>query len=230
MCGRFAQFSPVSLLKEVFDIRAVKCDPSRSSYNVAPTQDVLAVTYYGERILTRFSWGITPRIGKETAKPSLLINARIETIAEKPSFFESIKFRRCLIPADGFYEWEKAGAKKQPWFFKVQSNLPFAFAGIWEKRNEKNELTRPAFAIITTEAAGPVSRIHNRMPVILDRIVYKNWLDPDEKNPKRLTEIIQEGSFSGLNGYPVSRRVNSVSNNDPYCIEPADTETDYKQI
>lgn len=230
MCGRFAQFSPVSLLKEAFDISTVKCDPARSSYNVAPTQDVLAVAYYGERILTRFFWGITPRIGKETAKPPLLINARIETIAEKPSFRESIKFRRCLIPADGFYEWEKAGVNKQPWFFKVQSNLPFAFAGIWEKRRDKNELTRPAFAIITTEAAGPVSRIHNRMPVILDRTVYKNWLDPDEKNPKKLREIMQEGSLSGLNGYPVSRRVNSVSNNDPSCIEPADTEIDYKQM
>ena len=228
MCGRFAQFSPVALLKEAFDISAVKCDPVQS-YNMAPSQDVLAVAYYGERILTRFFWGITPRIGKEIAKPPLLINARFETIAEKPSFREAYKFRRCLIPADGFYEWEKTGSKKQPWFFKSQSNLPFAFAGIWEKRKEKDESIRNTFAIITTEAVMPVSKIHNRMPVILDKKVYENWLDPDENDPKSLKEIVQEGAISGINGFPVSRRVNSVSNNDPSCIEPAYTETDHKQ-
>ena len=228
MCGRFAQFSPVSLLREAFDIRAVKCDPVQS-YNVAPSQDVFAVVYSGERILTKFFWGILLRLGKEESKPPLLINARLETIAEKPSFREAYKFRRCLIPADGFYEWEKAGAKKQPWFFKVQSEWPFAFAGIWEKRREEDESTRCAFAVITTEATRPVSGIHNRMPVILDKKVYEHWLNPDENDPKNVKEIIKEGVISGLNGYPVSRRVNSVSNNDPSCIEPVDSETNYKR-
>ncbi len=221
MCGRFAQFSPVSLLREAFDIRTIKCDPVQS-YNVAPAQDVLAVVYYGERMLTRFFWGITPHIGKETLKPPLLINARFETIAEKPSFHESYKFRRCLIPADGFYEWKRAGSKKEPWFFKSQSNFLFAFAGIWERRREKGESIKNTFAIITTEATEPVNKIHNRMPVVLDKKVYGSWLNPDENNPKILREIIQEGRILGLNGYPVSKRVNSVSNNDPSCIEPAD--------
>ena len=229
MCGRFAQFSPVSLLQEALDIRAVKCDSVQRSYNVAPAQDVLVVIYYGERILTKFFWGISPRIYKDSAKPPLLINARFETIAEKPSFREAYRFRRCLVPADGFYEWEKAGSKKQPWFFKVQSNLPFAFAGIWEKRREKDESIRNTFAIITTEAVVPVSKIHNRMPVILDKKFYENWLNPDENDPKSLKEIIHEGAISGINGYPVSRRVNSVSNNDQSCIEPVDAETDHKQ-
>jgi putative SOS response-associated peptidase YedK len=224
MCGRFAQFSPVALLKEAFNIGAVKCDPVQSSYNVAPAQDVLAVAYYGERILTRFFWGITPNTGKEPLTPPLLINARIETIAEKPIFRESYKFRRCLIPADGFYEWEKVGTKKQPWFFKSHSKLPFAFAGIWEKRKNKNESIRLPFAIITTEAKGEVSKIHSRMPVILDKTAYANWLDPDENDPKRLREIIREGSVTSITGYPVSKRVNSVSNNDPLCIEPADND------
>lgn len=228
MCGRFAQFSPVSLLREALDIRAVKCDPVQS-YNVAPSQDVLAVVYSGERILTKFFWGISPRIYKESTKPPLLINARFETLEEKPSFREAYKFRRCLIPADGFYEWEKTGPKKEPWFFTVQSNRPFAFAGIWEKRREKDKSTRCAFAVITTEATRPVSGIHNRMPVILDKKVYENWLNPDENDPKNVKEIIKEGVISGLNGYPVSRRVNSVSNNDPSCIEPVDSETDHKQ-
>lgn len=228
MCGRFAQFSPVSLLREAFDIRAVKCDPVQS-YNVAPSQDVIAVVYSGERILTKFFWGISPRIYKESTKPPLLINARFETIAEKPSFWEAYRFRRCLVPADGFYEWEKAGSKKQPWFFKVQSERPFAFAGIWEKRREKDESIRNTFAIITTEAVAPVSKIHNRMPVILDKNVYENWLNPDENDPKRLKEIIKEETIFGLNGYPVSRRVNSVSNNDQSCIEPVDSETNHKQ-
>lgn len=224
MCGRFAQFSPVSLIKEDFDIGAVKCDSVQSSYNIAPSQDVLAVAYYGERILSRFFWGIISRIGKETSEPPLLINARIETIAEKPSFRDSYKFRRCLIPADGFYEWEKTGSKKQPWFFKSHSELPFAFAGIWEKRKKIDEPYRPAFAIITREAAGPVSGIHNRMPVILDRKYYGDWLNPDEKNPKRLGEIIRKGALTEINGYPVSKKINSVTNNNPSCIEPADAE------
>jgi putative SOS response-associated peptidase YedK len=150
----------------------------------------------------------------------LLINARFETIAEKPSFREAYRFRRCLVPADGFYEWEKAGSKKQPWFFTAQSGQTFAFAGIWEKRKEKDESTQCTFAVITTEATGPVSGIHNRMPVILDKKFYENWLNPDENDPKSLKEIIHEGAKSGINGYPVSRRVNSVSNNDPSCIEP----------
>ena len=228
MCGRFAQFSPVSLLREAFDIRAVKCDPVQS-YNVAPSQDVLAVVYSGERILTKFFWGISPRIYKESAKPPLLINARLETIAEKPSFREAYRFRRCLVPADGFYEWEKAGSKKQPWFFKVQSERPFAFAGIWEKRKEKDESIRSTFAIITTEAVVPVSKIHNRMPLILNHKAYDIWLNPDENDPKSLKEIIHEGAISDIKGYPVSRRVNSVSNNDQSCIEPVDAETDHKQ-
>ena len=219
MCGRFAQFSPVALMREAFDIRAVKYEPVQS-YNVAPSQDVLAVVHSGERILTKFFWGILPHIGKETSKPPLLINARFETIAEKPSFREAYRFRRCLVPADGFYEWEKAGSKKQPWFFTVKPDLPFAFAGIWEKRREKDESIRNTFAIITTEAVAPVSKIHNRMPVILDKKFYENWLNPDENDPKSLKEIIQEGTITGINGYPVSRRANSVSNNDPSCIEP----------
>jgi len=219
MCGRFAQFSPVLLLREAFDIRAVKCDPVQS-YNVAPSQDVLAVVNSGERILTKFFWGISPRIYKESSKSPLLINARLETIAEKPTFREAYRFRRCLVPADGFYEWEKAGSKKQPWFFKVQSERPFAFAGIWEKRREKDDSIKNTFAIITTEAVMPVSKIHNRMPVILDKKFYENWLNPDENDPKSLKEIVHEGAISDLNGYPVSRRVNSIANNDTFCIEP----------
>jgi len=219
MCGRFAQFSPVSLLKEAFDIRSVECDAVHS-YNVAPAQDTPAVVYYKERILLKCFWGILPKLYNENIKPPLLINARFESIAEKPSFREAYKYRRCLIPADGFYEWKKSGAIKQPWFFTAQSGEPFAFAGIWEKRREKEESTRCAFAVITTEATGPVNEIYNRMPVILDKKVYGNWLDPDENNPKKIKEIIKDGIKCGLKGYPVSRRVNSVSNNDPSCIEP----------
>jgi len=222
MCGRFAQFSPVALMKEAFDISTVKCDPVQS-YNVAPSQDISVVVYSGERILAKLFWGILPHLYKQGVKPPLLINARFETIAQKPSFREAYRFRRCLIPSDGFYEWKKVGSKKEPWFFKGQSNLPLAFAGIWEKRREKDESTRFAFAIITTEATGPVSEIHNRMPVILDKKIYKNWLNPDENNPKRLKEIIQDGSITTVSGYPVSYRVNAVANNGPSCIEPADT-------
>ena len=229
MCGRFAQFSPVSLLKVAFEIRAEKCGEPVQSYNVAPSQAVLAIIHSDERVLTKLFWGISPRMFKQGAKPPLLINARFETIGEKPAFRDAYSLRRCLIPADGFYEWEKTGTKKQPWFFSGQSGQPLAFAGIWETSKETGISIRNTCAIITTEAMAPVSEIHSRMPVILDRKAHDTWLNPDENNPARLKEIVQEGRITGLNGHPVSRKVNSVSNNDPSCIAPVDTETNHKQ-
>lgn len=220
MCGRFAQFSPVALMKEALGISEAKSGDFRHSYNVAPAQNVLAAACFGETVLTDFLWGIELSPVKAAAKPLMMINARVETISEKPSFRESFRSRRCLIPADGFYEWKRMGANKQPWFFKQESNLPFAFAGIWEKIRAKDGSIRPAFAIITTEAKGTVSQIHSRMPVILDKAAYGNWLDPHENNPKKLEKIIKEGALINMIGYPVSKMVNSVSNNDPSCIEP----------
>ena len=134
-----------------------------------------------------------------------------------------------LSPLTVFMNGKRPVRKNSPGFLKFNQDLPFAFAGIWEKKREKDESIRNTFAIITTEAVVPVSKIHNRMPVILDKKVYENWLNPDENDPKRLKEIIHEGAISGINGYPVSRRVNSVSNNDPSCIEPVDSETNHKQ-
>lgn len=229
MCGRFAQFSPIALMREAFEIRAVKCDPVLS-YNIAPSQEVPVVIYDNERLLTKFFWGISSAIYKQNSKPLLLVNARLETIAEKPTFREAYRYSRCLIPADGFYEWEKAMVKKQPWFFKAQSNLPFAFGGIWVKKREKDEPHRSSFAIITTDATGSVSKIHDRMPVILNRNAYESWLNPALNDPKKLKEIIKEGALRDISGYPVSRRVNSVSNNDPSCIEPVNSELQQKKL
>lgn len=220
MCGRFAQFSPIKLLKESFDIRALKCGEPVQSYNVAPSQDVLAVIYSGERILAKLFWGLAPRIYKQASKPSLLINARFETIEEKPTFREAYRFRRCLIPADGFYEWEKAGTKKQPWFFTNHSGKPFAFAGIWENQKSENGTIYGSFVIITTTASEYVNPVHDRMPVILRRESQDMWLNPDEKSPTRLKTIIREGLINELKRYPVSRKINAVSNNDPSCIVP----------
>ena len=219
MCGRFAQFSPVALMREALEIRAVKCDPA-PSYNIAPTQDVPVVVFSDERILVKLFWGMPSAAYNQNSKPLLLINARLETVAEKPAFREAYRYRRCLVPADGFYEWEKTGVTKQPWFIKTQSNPPFAFAGIWVKKREKDEPSKSSFAIITTQATGFASKIHNRMPVILKRSTYETWLDPALNDPKKLKELINEGAINELNGYTVSRRVNSVSNNDSSCIEP----------
>ena len=223
MCGRFVGFTNIEALKEQFPIDVANVDMV-ASYNVAPSQEILAIARYeGENHLVRFHWGLVPSWTKDVSIGNKLINARSETIATKPSFRNAFKRRRCLIPADGFYEWKKTKDGKQPVFLTLSDGKPFAFAGLWETWHDKeNETAYRSCTIITREASESMKEIHHRMPVILKQEAFKSWLDTKNQDIERLQEIIQNQIHTELVGVPVSNRVNSIRNNGPENIRPAE--------
>ena len=191
-----------------------------SSYNVAPSHEILAVINNGTNRLVALHWGLVPFWAKDRSIGNRLINARAETVSEKPSFRTAFKKRRCLIVADGFYEWKGEKGKKQPWYLTTTSAEPFAFAGLWESWNDENNRKYLSTTIITTAASQSVKNIHHRMPVILDPAVCQDWLNRDIEDPHRLKQLLRQGHIRDLHSHPVTRQVNSVTNNNPDCIEP----------
>jgi putative SOS response-associated peptidase YedK len=182
-------------------------------FNIAPTQDIPVVRYTDAgRELTLMRWGLIPSWSKGPTSGSLLINARSETAAEKPAFRSAFKTRRCLIPADGFYEWKKTGGKKQPYHFRLANGQPFAFAGLWEKWQAIESCT-----ILTTEANELAAQMHDRMPVILSPNDYAEWLDPQAKDSGMLLTPFPASEMSAI---PVNPIVNNARNEGPECIEP----------
>ena len=190
------------------------------SYNVAPTQQVAAVVEdEGGRRLEMFRWGLVPSWAEDPEIGSRMINARSETAPEKPSFRRAFRGRRCLIAADGFYEWKRENGGKQPYYFRMQDGRPFAFAGLWESWDKGGgELL--TCAILTTRPNSVAEEIHDRMPVILPHDAYNALLDPDADR-EELGELMIPYPGDDLETYPVSRFVNSPRNNDERCIEPA---------
>ena len=162
---------------------------------------------------------------KDLYGASKLINARAETVKEKPSFRSAFKKRRCLIIADGFYEWKKEKRQKQPFYITLPSGEPFAFAGLWEAWKKEDGSLYHSCTIITTEASESIQDIHNRMPVILKPEVISDWLNPEMQDTDKLEKILQEGICQELRSHPVSVYVNSPTNNDPTCIEPINKES-----
>jgi putative SOS response-associated peptidase YedK len=221
VCGRFAQFSPVTTLQKVFDIQTVTCSVV-PSYNIAPTNKVPAIIFHKGNRLGQFIWSFVPFWAKENSKIPTIINARSETLEDKPTFREAFKDRRCLILADGFYEWEKKVSHKQPWYFTMISGEPFAFAGLWETVKKDDGSVQHSCVIITTAADKSIKEIHHRMPVILKQELHEAWLNPATRDPKKLKEILQDGHVREMNRHPVSPRINKVQNNDPSCIEAID--------
>jgi len=223
MCGRFVQFSPIETVQKVFNIATVPFE-SIPSYNVAPTQKILTVVKHdNENKLERFYWGLVPFWAKDIKIGSRMINARVETVADKPAFRNAFKKRRCLIVADGFYEWKGKKGNKQPYFITIPSREPFAFAGLWElwSAKEKDEDTiYKSCAIITTVASESIKQLHDRMPVILMRDYHDRWLNPKEQDPKKLENVLKNGLIRDMQYYPISQHVNSPMNNDPECIRP----------
>jgi putative SOS response-associated peptidase YedK len=220
MCGRYTLRTPVDSLVE-----RLKIDEYPSSilpsYNIAPTQEVAAVVEEDEeRKLELFRWGLIPSWAKDPEIGSRMINARGETVSEKPSFRKAFKARRCLILADGFYEWQKIDNGKQPYHVRMKGESPFAFAGLWEIWNGDGDEVRTC-AIITTEANDLMSEIHHRMPVILHPEDYEMWLDPSFEEKEPLSALLKPYPDEAMEAYPVSRRVNSPTNDEPGCIEPA---------
>lgn len=217
MCGRCTQLSERERLQEHFDLKQFKADP-KPNYNMAPMQQVLAVTKEdGDRALTSFKWGLVPFWADDPKIGNRMINARAEGVAEKPSFREAFKKRRCIIPIDGFYEWMKEGDEKIPFYFHMEEFEPFGLAGLWETNDKTGEHLETC-TILTTEANALMSNIHDRMPVILPVSVRDQWLDP-ETSPQDLKELLIPYQGEGLTAYRVSKRVNNVRYNAPDCIE-----------
>ena len=219
MCGRFVGFRSVQELVKHFpiDVADVDRDPN---YNVAPTQEILSIIRHDDQNhLEKLYWGLVPFWAKDKSIGTRLINARSETAATKPSFRAAFKKRRCLILADGFYEWKGDKGQKQPMFMTLPGGDPFAFAGLWETWGKEEHHYRSC-TILTREASESVIPIHNRMPVILEKGAYESWLNPDNEDVDGLRDIIQNQIHTELKSTPVSKQVNSVKNNSPENIRP----------
>jgi putative SOS response-associated peptidase YedK len=218
MCGRYSFTLPPEALRELFRVAtSLNLQPR---YNIAPTQivPVIGVEPDGARALRMFRWGLVPRWSKEMPKGAPLINARSEGIAESRMFGEAFSRRRCLVPADGFYEWsqDRSTSDKRPWRMVDPERPAFAFAGLWEGwRSPAGEVIR-SFAIVTTSANEALSHIHDRMPVILKREDEDSWLDPGSTEPK-LQSLLAPYDRTKTEVYRVDARVNSVKNDDPGC-------------
>ena len=219
MCGRYNLISNLAVLGERFEFDATQLT-LESAHNVAPTQDVLTVVGGESRRAGFMRWGLIPFWAKDRSIGSRMINARAETVAEKPSFRDAFKRRRCLVLADGFYEWRRTGSGKRPMRVALRSREPFAFAGIWSmwKAPEGNSI--PTCAIITTSANELLRLIHHRMPVILPREMEGFWLDRSIQDPGALRSVLTPYPDDAMEAYEVSTLVNSVANDGPELIAP----------
>ena len=226
MCGRFTQRLSWAELHELMDLIGPPRN-LRPRYNVAPSQDVAVVRAVdGGRSVSMLRWGLMPAWAKDPAIGYRLINARSETVAEKPSFRSAYRRRRCLIPADGFYEWQRLGKIRQPWLFGLRDGAPFALAGLWERWTvpEGAELTGSlaelgagdpveTCTILTTAANETVAPVHGRMPVILPRDACDPWLAGEDVS-------LAPFAADAMTAHPVSTLVNRPANDDPRCVEP----------
>jgi putative SOS response-associated peptidase YedK len=224
MCGRYTQIKSWSDLCEYFGISGPAPYGHRPNYNVAPTHMVPIVRILRvnpetrQRELVEARWGLVPSWADDTKIGNNLINARAETAATKPAFRSALKRRRCLIPADGFYEWRAEGKKKQPLYIRRKDGQPMAFAGLWESWEREAEIVESC-TILTTEANALMSEFHHRMPVILDPKDFDVWLDPSLEDAADVAYLLKPSPSEDLEYYPVDLMVNSPRNNSPQCIE-----------
>lgn len=222
MCGRFALRTPPNRLAQEFHVAEVPEMEAR--YNIAPSQDVLAVRgAAGGREAKLLRWGLIPSWAKDASLGAKLINARSETVEEKPAFREAFKHRRCIIPADGFYDWKRVGNRKQPYFFRLRDERLLGFAGIWEKWRDDRE-TIESCTILTTAANEAVSPMHERMPVILRPEDYDLWLDEDVRKRDLVKELLEPYPAPEMIAYPVSTLINSPMSQGEKLIEPIHVE------
>ena len=218
MCGRFTLRHRTSAIAERFAVTLLDLDQIEPRYNIAPTQQVLGITGGPERSASMFRWGLIPFWAKDASIGSKLINARSETVAEKPSFRQALAKRRCLIPVDGFYEWKKGPGGKTPMYIRFRDGRLFAFAGLWETWHPEGQPPVSTCTVLTTEPNELMAPIHNRMPVILDPASETAWLDPETPPAARL-ELLRPCAPDDMEAFPVSRRVNSPSMDDASLIE-----------
>jgi putative SOS response-associated peptidase YedK len=219
MCGRYTLGASPDDLVDVFDVPPLDF-PWEPSWNIAPTQDALIVASDGEggRKIGPLRWGLVPFWAKDPSIGNKMINARSETAAEKPAFRAAFKKRRCLVPADGFYEWEKQADGKVPHWIHMPERRPFAMAGLWERWGGEGQAPLFTFAILTTDAASDIRSIHPRMPVILPEEAWDGWLDP-AADPSGLRSLLGPVLPGTLEAWPVSTVVNSPRNDGPDLVD-----------
>ncbi len=225
MCGRFVQSHDAAFYADAFAVESIRTETLPASFNVAPTDAVYAVAEHeGERLLGSFRWGLIPFWAKDRKIGARNINARAETVADKPAFRDSFLKRRCLIPADGFFEWQKRKKGKLPHYIYSADDRPLALAGLWAnwKDPETGEWVRTC-TILTGEPNELVSDLHDRMPVILPETAWSDWLDRDNQDRGYLESLLSVYPESEMAEHPVSTLVNKVANNYPECIEPLET-------
>ncbi len=222
MCGRFTLTVDPADLQAALPGVAVPSDmPPR--YNVAPTQPVAVVANNGQNKVEFFQWGLIPSWAKDPKIGSRMINARAETLAEKPAFRTAYKRRRCLVLADGFYEWRKEPGRtaKTPMYIRLKSGAPFAFAGLWEAWHPDGDEPLLTCTIITTTPNSLLQKIHDRMPVILKPEAHALWLAPEEKKPEELSKLLKPFPASLMTAYVVSPLVNRPAVDTPELVRPA---------
>ncbi len=221
MCGRFTLTIDPTHLQEAFPW-AVIPDNLPQRYNIAPSQPVAVIPNTGDNTLSMYKWGLIPSWSTDPAIGDRMINARAESLAEKPFFRNAYRRRRCLILADGFYEWKQnPGMKsKQPVYIRLKTEHPFAFAGLWEVWNSPDGSEVRSCTIITTQPNSLLEPIHNRMPVILPPNAYSQWLASEDRQPAQLNELLIPYPSSEMIAFPVSRIVNSLQTDTPDLIKP----------
>jgi putative SOS response-associated peptidase YedK len=222
MCGRFTLTVDPADLQETFGEYSFPVSFS-PRFNIAPSQPVLAIPNDGKKVADFFIWGLIPSWAKDPGIGNRMINARAETLREKPAFRGIFKYKRCLILADGFYEWKvQPGTKtKVPYFIHLNSRQPFAFAGLWDEWNSTDGSLIRSCTIITTAPNSFMSKIHNRMPVILSRDDHTQWLEPAARPPDSLQPLLGAYPELEMSAYPVSTIVNNPINDQAECVVPA---------
>jgi putative SOS response-associated peptidase YedK len=219
MCGRYRLSRRKEIIEEYFGTADWQ-DDWNPRYNIAPTQPVPVIRQHPKepvRQISTMRWGLIPHWAKDASGAASTINARSETAADKPAFRDPLKFRRCLIPADGFYEWKRTGTSKQPYCFEVDDGELFAFAGLWDGWKDGNGNWLRTCSILTTTPNAVTSAIHDRMPVILRKDDYDVWLDPGMQNVAVISELMKPYDARTMRAYPVSPRINHVANDDEEC-------------
>lgn len=224
MCGRFVVMRQLEEIARLMDIQQITLDSFEPSFNVAPTNRIpAAIERDDERALVGFHWGFTPRWADSKSGGPRPINARSETVATSGMFRDAFRHRRCLIPADGFYEWQSDGGSKQPFYIHRADDDLMAFAGIWERwRDSSGEVETPleSCAIVTTSANSRLRELHDRMPVILEREDWELWLDPEVDDADVLASLLRPSEDRVLEFHPVNPDVGNVRNDRPDLIEP----------
>jgi len=224
MCGRYRLSRRKQIIEEYFDTSDWQDDWS-PRFNIAPMQSVPVIRQYPKepaRQISTMRWGLIPNWARDASIANGTINAKSETVANKPVFRDPLRLRRCLIPADGFYEWKRTARSKQPFCFEVNDGELFAFAGIWDGwKNPEGQWIKTC-SILTTTPNAVTAAVHDRMPVILDPGSYDRWLDPRMQNVEAISELLEPHEATLMRCYPVSSRLNHVTNDDADCSRPVE--------